>query len=337
MTKIAIAGIDAGGTKTAGMLVDLEGTIIGRSLAGPGNYQAIGVDAAEAELKRALYPLVDQAEAHGLELSAVGFGISGWDRPRDERVIRDMIERVCPDTPRAVMNDTFLILRAGSDDGVGVAIVSGTGSNTVGRGADGREYRVGGLMNELGDFGGAADIGVEAIRSARRAVDGRGRATLLLPMILEELGLEDIEDIADMFIAEFDKRGDPASLAPLIFEAANEGDRVARELLERSGDELGLSARLTAVQLFRPDQTLILVLGGSLLQKGSNPAMRDAIADGVGTIFRHLDVRILQGPPVLGGVFHAVDLLKAEGGLPADFRWPARQWQERVRAQSISH
>ena len=335
MTKIAIAGIDAGGTKTAGMLVDLEGTIIGRSLAGPGNYQAVGVGVAETELKRALYPLVDQAEAKGLEVAAVGFGISGWDRPRDETVIREMIERVCPDTPRAVMNDTYLILRAGSDNGVGVAIVSGTGSNTVGRGADGREYRVGGLMNELGDSGGGADIGVEAIRASRRAVDGRGRATLLLPMILEELGIEAIEDTADMFIAEFGKMGDPAALAPLIFEAANEHDRVAREILERAGDELGLSARLTAIQLFRPDETLTLVLGGSLLQKGSNPAMRDAIADGVGTIYRHLDVRILKGPPVLGGVFHAVDLLKAKGTLPDDFRWPARPWQEKVRAQAL--
>ena len=244
MTNIAIAGIDAGGTKTAGLLVDLEGNILARSLAGPGNYQAIGVDAAEAELKRALYPLVDAAESRGLELGGVGFGISGWDRPRDETVIRAMIERVCPDTPRAVMNDTYLILRAGSDDGVGVAIVSGTGSNTVGRGADGRLYRVGGLMNELGDTGGAVDIGIEAIRSARRAVDGRGRATLLLPMILEELGIEDIEDVADMFISEFGSLGDPAALAPLIFEAANEGDRVAREILEHAGDELGIVTTL---------------------------------------------------------------------------------------------
>ncbi len=331
MTRIAVAGIDAGGTKTAGLLVDLEGRVLATSLAGTGNYQGPGAEVAGGELRRALEPLYEAAAREGATLAAVGFGISGWDRPRDEEVIRAMVAAACPDVPTRIVNDTYLILRAGTVDGVGVAVVSGTGGNTVGCGPDGRLYRVGGLLSELGDSGGGSDLGLGALKAARRGFDGRGLPTVLTERILTFWGLSHIEDAADRFIPEFGFGGGTAELAPLVFDAAADGDRVARQLLEAAGDELGLCARLVAEHLFRPADAFPLVLGGSVLQKGRAAYQRDAVVAEVTKVFRAAVPRVLQGPPVLGGAFYAVDLLKQRGDLPAGFAWPSAEWQERVR------
>lgn len=331
MGRIALAGIDAGGTKTAGLLVDLEGNVLARSLAGTGNYQGPGTEVAGAEIRRALEPLFEAAVREGATVAAVGFGISGWDRPRDEEVIRAMVAAACPDVPTSIANDTYLILRAGTADGVGVAVVSGTGGNTVGCGADGRLYRVGGLLSELGDTGGGSDLGLMALKAARRGFDGRGRPTQLTERILAYWGLAHIEDAADRFIPEFGFGGGTAELAPLVLDAAAEGDRVARDLIELCGDELGLCARLVAEHLFRPDDPFPLVMGGSVLQKGRGTLFRDAIVGEVTKVFRAVTPSILQGPPVLGAVFYAADLAKERGSLPWGFAWPSADWQERVR------
>ena len=331
MARIAVAGIDAGGTKTAGLLVDLEGRVLARSLAGTGNYQGPGAEAAGGEIRRALEPLFQAAAREGASLAAVGFGISGWDRPRDEEVIRAMVADACPAVPTHIVNDTYLILRGGTPDGVGVAVVSGTGGNTVGCGPAGELHRVGGLLSELGDTGGGSDLGLLALKAARRGFDGRGRATTLTARIVDFWGLQHIEDAADRFIPEFGFAGGTSELAPLVFDAAAEGDRVARDLIETCGDELGLCARLVSERLFRPDDAFPLVLGGSVLQKGRGSLFRDAILAEVTKVFRCVRPLVLQGPPVLGGVFYAVDLLKQRGGLPAGFAWPSDGWQQRVR------
>ncbi len=331
MARIAVAGIDAGGTKTAGLLVDLEGRVLARSLAGTGNYQGPGTEVAGGEIRRALEPLFQAAAREGATLAAVGFGISGWDRPRDEQVIRAMVEAACPEVPTRLVNDTYLILRGGTPDGVGVAVVSGTGGNTVGCGPDGRLYRVGGLLSELGDSGGGSDLGLLALKAARRGFDGRGRATVLTERIMAHWGLSHIEDAADRFIPEFGFGGGTAELAPLVFDAAADGDRVARELIEGCGDELGLCARLVAEHLFRPDEAFPLVMGGSVLQKGRGTLFHDAILAEVRKVFRQVRPSVLQGPPVLGGVFYAVDLAHEQGLLPSGFAWPRAAWQEGVR------
>lgn len=330
--SIAVAGIDAGGTKTAGLLVGLDGRVLARSLAGTGNYQGPGAEAAGAEIDRALAPLFEAAAREGVTVAAVGFGISGWDRPRDEQVIRAMVEGVCPGVPKRLVNDTYLILRGGTPDGVGVAVVSGTGGNTAGCGPDGGLYRVGGLLSELGDSGGAGDLGLMALKAARRGTDGRGRPTLLTERIVAHWGLSHIEDAADRFIPEFGFGGGTAELAPLVFDAAAAGDRVARDLIEACGDELGLCARLVAEHLFRADDDFPLVMGGSVLQKGRGPWLRDAILAEVRKVFPHVQPSVLQGPPVLGGVFYAMDLAKQQGLLPWGFTWPSALWQETVRA-----
>lgn len=332
-SRLALLGVDAGGTKTAGLAMTLSGRVVAHVIAGPGNYQAIGVSAARTVIEETVRRLVEACRREGVSPEVVAYGLSGLDRPKD----REVLDRVTVDVARAVgqpaletarilVNDTFLILRAGTDDGVGVAVVSGTGANTVGWGRDGREARVGGLASELGDTGGGFDIAIAGLRAARRGKDGRGPKTIIEDLVVQQLGLSEIEDLVDFMIPSEGPALPPgmsfatlaSTLAPIVFAAAEAGDEVARGILMEMGRELGLCVRLVASRLFRPDEAFPLVFGGSVLTRASCPLFAKTIEAEARAAYPLIEVRTIDVPPVLGGVLLALDRLSRHGVISQD-------------------
>lgn len=310
-----VVGLDAGGTKTAAVLASLDGQVLARTSSGPGNYQAVGLDVAREAYERALAPLQRVADERGDQIAAVAYGLSGVDRPRDEERLRPMLMEITPDQAAwDVVNDTYLILRAGTDDGVGIAVVSGTGSNAVGTGADGRHARIGGLGADFGDDGSADDIGRGALRAAFRAEDGRGEPTALRDLIVDWCGLERLDDLVDRFIADTEQPLTLGMLAPLVFRAARAGDEVALATLRAAGEALGHSARVVGRKLFEPGDAMPLVMGGSVLQRGRVDTMRQALMSHVTAWFPHVVPTLLEAPPLLGAPLLALDLMNADAG-----------------------
>jgi N-acetylglucosamine kinase len=327
-TGFSVIGIDAGGTKTAGVCVSEGGRLVARVQTGPANYQSVGRSRAAGTLAGAFAPLREAADAAGLTVAGICWGLSGLDREKDEAVLEPVTREIeatlaARDDRRAhvLVNDTFLVLRAGTDDGAGVAVVSGTGANTVGVGNDGRRFRVGGLAWELGDSGSGSDIAIAGLRAARRGTDGRGPPTRILAHYLDALGLRDIEDVIDFGIPA-DEGREPGPdlgsglgpLAPLVFDAASQGDPVARRILRAAGRELGLSARLVASRLFDDRDRFPLVLGGSVLRKASCPLFARTIVAGVRKQFPGVVPVTLDCGPVLGAALLALDAVAGRTG-----------------------
>ena len=73
-----------------------------------------------------------------------------------------------------VRNDTFAVLRAGTERTWGVAVVCGYGTNCSGVAPNGRTFRFPAFGDLSGDWGGGHDIGAAALWHAVRAEDGRG-------------------------------------------------------------------------------------------------------------------------------------------------------------------
>ncbi|MBM4386374.1 MAG: hypothetical protein FJ088_01465 [Deltaproteobacteria bacterium] len=224
-----------------------------------------------------------------------------------------MAKEVAGGIPGHVCNDTFIILRAGTDDGAGVAVVSGTGANCVGAGRDGSQHRVGGLLSELGDYGGAYDLAIDALRASRRGKDGRAEPTMLHDMIVSRFGLSEIEDIADLY-APGGVGVQIEEIVRMVFEAANKRDAIAIGILTKAGKELGLCARLVAERLFGKDEEFPLVMGGSVLQKGSSPHFRETIVADVKKVFQLIKPVLLDCEPVSGAAMYAFDTLEKERG-----------------------
>ena len=129
-------------------------------------------------------------------------------------------------------------------DTPGITVTAGTGSIAFARTPDGRELRAGGWGNAAGDEGSAYWISISAIQCVLRLFDGRSFNGNFSPSVLEgalcrALALGDIRDIVAWVHHPLRKKEDIASLAPLVEEAAHEGDFHAQSILEDAARELG--------------------------------------------------------------------------------------------------
>jgi N-acetylglucosamine kinase-like BadF-type ATPase len=204
-----------------------------------------------------------------------------------------------------VDNDTFALLRAGTDRPDAVAVICGAGINSVGRRSDGTTVRYPALGWETGDWGGAEMLGREALYVAARAEDGRGEQTMLAERIRAHFGAATVESVGvDVHYRRL-PQARLGELAPVVVEAAHAGDAVAAALVDRLVGEIALLVRkaLRDLELTAAD----VVLGGGMLRDGGLlvDRVRALLPDGV-------DVVVLTEPPVTGAVLAALDAAGAD-------------------------
>jgi len=261
-------GLDCGGTRTVCLLADGQGRVLGRGLAGPSNYHAVGIETAT----NAILEAADKAwQAAGLPrgvATVACLGLAGVDRPEDKRAITDAL------TPRrlarrlAIVNDAVLVLAAGSAGGVGVVVIAGTGSIAWGRNKDGQHSRAGGWGHILGDEGSGHDIGMRALQAVVRAHDQRGQPTILTDLILKHLHLARPESLLTFVHALPYPRAEIAALAPVVEQAARQGDPVARSIYVHAAQELALAATTVIQALGMAEEPVDVVLSGGVFRAG---------------------------------------------------------------------
>ena len=115
-----LLGVDAGGSTTVAALADETGQVLGMGVAGPGNFQTWGLEAARGEVEKSIALALQNAQAKRGEIAAAYFGMAGADRPRDYELVRQLLEPIVPPQASwAFENDAFLGLWAGTKTGVG--------------------------------------------------------------------------------------------------------------------------------------------------------------------------------------------------------------------------
>jgi len=244
-------GIEGGATRTTGVVTDGELRVLSRHVTGPTNLYAVGEKRALAAIHDILTHTLFPAGARVDTLAAMAFCIAGVRTEADQKVWRRLIRRKTNlKAPAIITHDAAAGLAAGSPEETGILVVCGTGSLVYARRTDGAERFVGGRGPILGDEGSGFDIGHRALRAALRASDGRGRPTLLERLIPERLGLGGLDDLVP-WVSPFAKDR-VASVAKIVFEAAESGDEVAVEILEGAAEELARAVGVAARELWPP-------------------------------------------------------------------------------------
>ena len=220
----------------------------------------------------------------------------------------------------SVGNDTFAVLRAGTERGWGVGVVCGAGINCVGVAPDGRHARFPALGWSTGDWGGGYDVGVAAVSAAARSEDGRGERTTLEQAVPAHFGEATPSALAEALHAgRIGERG-VVELAPVVFAEAGR-DAVAAEIVDRLADEVVTMIRVTLERLELSGEPVEVALGGGLMRSG-DAALIGAIEAGVKEIAPAATVHVTGSPPVVGAALLGLDELEA-----------GREAQERVRRE----
>ena len=225
-------GVDGGGTGCRARLEDADGTVLGAGIAGPATTR-LGLEQAMAAVETAC--LAALAEA-GLSFDTAGhvhcgIGLAGMGR----KGAREALEaRPHPFASIAFASDG-LVACIGAHSGLdGGIVIVGTG--TCGLGRVGREeLRVGGYGFPISDEGSGADLGLQAIRLALRALDGRIDRSALLTDVLARFDDDPFEAVAWMDRAS---ATDYATFAPLVMRHADNGDPVGRRIVQGAAEQV---------------------------------------------------------------------------------------------------
>lgn len=290
MIDPVVAGIDAGGTKTRAFVVTRAGEIVGRGAGGGANL--LTSPDPQGSIAAAL-----QAALAGRRPAAVVLSCAGGDREAERDRGRAILEALLGrDVPVDVTHDAKAALYAGDRSGCGVVLVAGTGSVAYGRNAEGDEQRAGGWGYLIGDEGSAVWIGLEGLRAAAHAVDGRGAPTAIVAHLLHELRVAELAAALPLLYGRPHPPPAVMAAARAVAVAASADDLIAEGILRRGGNALGRAATVVAVALGLADGPVYLA-GGAFEQL---PALGHHVRSELLTMLPRAAVEAVREEPAMG-------------------------------------
>ncbi len=293
-------GVDGGASKTVALVADETGRIVGTGRSGCSNLYE------DPAPERGLASVVEasQAALAGLDPSAVhaaAFSLCGVDWPEDWDLVREVVPGrvgLADGCHLVVENDAVGALRAGSDDGTGVAVVIGTAGAIAGRDASGKTWHFGFWPDWLG----ASGLGRSGLRRVIRNMLGLDPPTMMTELMCASYGVADSHELTYLFTRRGGRRDEVDRLAPLVLDAAVAGDPAALAVVEAQAVGFSEAASVCARHVDLPARWPLVFAGGVLRHPASH-LLTDAIA-------RRLpagDPRRARYEPAVGALLLALD------------------------------
>ncbi len=308
-------GADIGSTKTHTLIVDETGRALAFGESGSGNHEDVGYEGMLDAMQQGLDQALGSAGLTRADIAGAGFGVSGYDWPSESPATAAVIDRLGLSAPYIYVNDTVPGLVAGAEEGWGVVVVSGTGSNCRGwdRGHK-REGRVSGHGVMMGEGAGASELIHRAMQIVGYAWSRRGPMTALVEAFIQYAGAKDLEDLIRGYtVSEYPVGADAA---PIVFRVAAEGDEVARELIHWAGVENGEMANAVIRQLGFEILEFDVVLAGSMFEGGA--MMIDPMRETILKFAPGARLVRLRVPPVLGAVLLGMEAAGLKSSPPSE-------------------
>jgi glucosamine kinase len=296
-----ILAVDAGGTHTRAVVVDLTGRCLGYGSAGGGNPVSSGVDcaveavttaagAATAAPRTRAAGTMGQTECESIVLAVAGGGSS---KARYE--LARGLTRLGLRGEVNIEPDLLATYCSGTCDPDGYALVAGTGSvaaRVLGGRLDGVADGMGWL---LGDAGSGYWIGRRVVRAVVGSLDGRAPQTTLTPALLASLQISMTPErasgrprmLSHLLDALYGLRPvELSQFAPLAFRAGD--DPIAAAIVSEAAN--ALATTLAAVS--ERDRRGPLVIGGGVAR-----AMVATIPTFAGTAAAAVDAEVVLTVP----------------------------------------
>src|SRR5438128_3766984 len=251
-----ILGVEGGGTKTSWVLVERGETdlrVLDQGKLPPANFRLATPD----ELRGIFRELPK-------EISRAGIFLAGCGTEEDRHSLSRLCAEIWPQAKIVVGSDRDSGLAAALGHGDGIVVNAGSGSSITGR-RDKRIENAGGWGHILGDAGGGYFLSLQALRLILREYYLRRGEVQFTTKILQALSLNNLDELVRW--AQTADKMEIAMLAPVVFEAAANGDARVLEIIEEGARCLSEYVEVvdTRLHLLAPK---VILLGG-LFQRDS--------------------------------------------------------------------
>ena len=318
-----ILAVDGGDSKADVALVDRDGRLIGATRRLGSAHFGLDHNGSLETLENAIRAACSDGgidpDRQPVAATAV-YCLAGADIPLDDRRIAAELGSRGWAKRTVVRNDTFAMLRAGTERGWGVAVVCGTGLNCAGVGPDGRVVRFPSFGELSGDRAhGGGWLGRAALGVAIRARDRRGPRTILERLAPAHFNMTSPTAVMEaVYVGRLDG-GRLSELAPVVFKAASQGDLVARGLIDEVADEVVATANAAIRRLRVTTRDVEVILGGGVF-RSNDRALLERIRAGIAAVAPRAVIRKLAAPPVLGAALIGLDEVHATQAARARLR-----------------
>ncbi|MBC7328041.1 hypothetical protein H5T87_08000 [bacterium] len=258
-------GIDGGQTKTVAVVGNEKGEVLGWGKGGPSNHirEKGGKKRFREALKASVGEALAQAGIKEPHFYAAYLGISGACEE-----MRKIARRLIKAEEIFLEGDALLALASCTLGKEGAVIIAGGGSVAFCVDKEGRSASAGGWGYFMGDEGSAFWLAREGLNACTKAVDGRGKETLILPYILRYFGAEDLYAIHRKIYSGEVGRPKIAGAAQAVIQAAKDGDEIALEICRRGAEELALACITAIRKLGMEKEEIIVGLFGGIFSAG---------------------------------------------------------------------
>ncbi|GAA2551500.1 BadF/BadG/BcrA/BcrD ATPase family protein [Winogradskya consettensis] len=229
-----VVGVDAGGTASTAVVATVDGVVVGRGRAGPGNPLTAGARDAAASVTAAVRDALGGRSP--TLIAAATLGIAG---PATAAQFAPALTALGVPGPVTVVGDVVTAFAAGSPAASGAVLIAGTGAIAASVRADAVERTSDGLGWLLGDEGSGRWLGLQAVRCAVRNWSAPFAAR-----VAAQAGVSTADEM--VYWAQALPLGEIGDLAPLVCAAARSADphattivREAVTRLVRTLDDLG--------------------------------------------------------------------------------------------------
>ena len=237
--------------------------------------------------------------------------LAGADLPADDRRLMRLLRAESLSEKIVLRNDTFAVLRAGTERSWGVGVVCGTGLNCSAVAPDGRIVRYPTTGEYSGDFGGGGWMGQQALSAAIRGRDGRNPRT--------SPGARCSRPLRAGPPAR-GGRGDPrrhraATAGCRSWRRSSSGPRPRAtrwpaRIIDALADEAVAMVVSAIRRLHLTRRDVEVVLGGGIVRSGDG-RFHGRIEAGILATAPAARISMLHAPPVVGAALLGLDLLSA--------------------------
>jgi N-acetylglucosamine kinase-like BadF-type ATPase len=310
---LLVAGFDSGGTHTTCILATLAGEVVSSGQGGPGNLCTHPETAPQA-LRDALSDALRQGNHDAARIRSAAVGSAGYFACHVPGGPEAVLTGLFPAPIRAeIVPDIEIALTGAAMGGDAVVLIAGTGSVAYGGTQDGARARAGGWGYLLSDEGSAYWLGLQAIRAAFMAYDGRGYSTQMTQRLLEKLGLKHVMDLEGWIYGQQSVNTEVASLAPIVLEAAQdetaqdeEKELAAGFIVADAGYLLSDMVEAVLDRLDRRNSPIpVATVGGVLFEESP---VREILIRRLGETVPNATVTWPHLPPVGGAILRALRL-----------------------------
>jgi N-acetylglucosamine kinase-like BadF-type ATPase len=295
--------IDQGGTKTAAIVADDEGHILGKGMGAGACHFFDGMPRAMDAVSEAAQAALSQAGLSPKNLHAISAGMAGANWPEEIVALENGLRSLFPADEIRVYNDCLIAMRGGTAASRCAVLCAGTGLNAAARFNGDPPFVFNNYVEDIDQ--GAKGLATRALQAVFFSEIGGLPHTALTEMALRLFEL----DAVDKLLLAWQRkqlRKPIQNLSPLLFEAAKESDAVALGIISQFGISISRYP-IAAIQKHKAqDLEMDIVLSGGLF-KNKGTSLTETISTEILRVAPRARIIEAAYEPVVGAMLLVLD------------------------------